>query len=369
MRRCGGSELKLLLISPYYEDGKQISGGIVNWTKNFICNPIVSSQIKISIVNTRLIGGRALGSDKYSYFDESYRFCWNVVSLLIQLILKKPDIVHLNTSCSNFGLIRDSIFSSIVKFFNKPLVVHFHCDVAYYSYSQRAFLCLSKLVQRADTLFVLNKPSQKFILEEFGEKSEILPLYIPNDKLKQIVQRKVEDTIKCIIFVGHVTENKGCDIILKLAEMIPQVKIILIGHVFEEFIAKYEIPNNVVLTGNLPHSQVETYLRKADLFLFPSKTEGFPTAVLEAMAFGLPIIASGVGAIPEMIGTNGEGGIIVESQSSVQFCNAIQKLNTSVNLRQTMSEWNIIRVNQFYNDSVVLKTMLLKYQALISKNL
>jgi len=354
MRRCGGIELKLLLISPYHKDGEHVAGGIANWTRNFIDSPIVLSQITISIVNTKLIGGRAVGISKYNYFDESYRLYKNIVSLVVQLVFKKPNIVHLNTSCSNLGLIRDSVFSSIVKIFKKPLVVHFHCNVAFYSYSQRAFLCLSKLVRRADELLVLNMPSQDFILKNFKKESCIMPLYIPNDKLKQILPRKVRDTIKCIIFVGHVTENKGCDIIIKVAEMIPIVKFVIIGHFSDDFKGKYEIPSNVELTGNLPHSDVETYLRKADLFLFPSMTEGFPTAVLEAMAFGLPIVASGVGAIPEMIGTKGEGGIVVESREPNQFYRAIQVLDSSIELRQTMSEWNQMRVARFYCEEQIL---------------
>jgi glycosyltransferase involved in cell wall biosynthesis len=215
----------VLLISPYHKDIKQVSGGIANWTKNFIGNPTISSQITVRIVNTRLIGRRATGSTKYNYLEEVYRLCKNVVSLFIQLAFMKPDIVHLNSSCSNFGLVRDSIFSRIIKIFNRPLVVHFHCNVAYYSYSKRAYSCLSRLVVRANKLLVLNKPSQKYIIEKFAKESVILPLYIPNDKLRHITQRKVEETIKCIVFVGHITENKGCDIIIKIAEMLPQVRI------------------------------------------------------------------------------------------------------------------------------------------------
>jgi len=357
--------LKVLLISPYHKDIKQVSGGIANWTKNFIGNPTISSQITVRIVNTRLIGRRATGSTKYNYLEEVYRLCKNVVSLFIQLAFMKPDIVHLNSSCSNFGLVRDSIFSRIIKIFNRPLVVHFHCNVAYYSYSKRAYSCLSRLVVRANKLLVLNKPSQKYIIEKFAKESVILPLYIPNDKLRHITQRKVEETIKCIVFVGHITENKGCDIIIKIAEMLPQVRIVLIGHVFDEFKVKFQIPHNVVLTGNLPHSEVEAYLINADLFLFPSKTEGFPTAVLEAMAFGLPIVASGVGAIPEMIGTNGEGGIIVKSREPNQFYKTIKMLDISIERRQTMSEWNQKKVNEFYNQNSVTNIILSVYKDIV----
>lgn len=365
MRRCGTSNMRLLLISPLHKNENQVSGGIANWSRNFLNNHIITSQIEVSIVNTKLIGRRSAGSTKYSYHEEAFRLCRNILTLFTKLALKKPDIVHLNTSCSNFGLVRDSIFSSIVKVFNKPLVVHFHCNVAYYSYSQKAFSCLSRLVCRADKLLVLNKPSQEYLIEKFGKESEILPLYIPNDELEQITPRKVADTIKCIIFVGHVSENKGCDIILKLAEMLPQVNILMIGHVFNEFKVKYKIPHNVVMTGNIPHSEIKIYLGKADLFLFPSKTEGFPTAVLESMAFGLPIVASGVGAIPDMIGTNGEGGIIVESREPNLFYRAIKMLDASIEKRQAMSKWNQKKVTSCYTESLVLEKLMRIYRELI----
>ena len=71
------------------------------------------------------------------------------------------------------------------------------------------------------------------------------------------------------------------------------------------------LPSNVVLLGVMDHSSVIRELCASDIFFFPTTSEGFPNVILEAMAVGLPVVSTRVGAIPEII-EHGTNGILVD---------------------------------------------------------
>jgi glycosyltransferase involved in cell wall biosynthesis len=80
--------------------------------------------------------------------------------------------------------------------------------------------------------------------------------------------------------------------------------------------------DHVYVTGPVPHESIGSYLRRMDVFVLPSLSEGCPNVLLEAMAAARPIVATRTGAIPEMI-HDGESGILVEPGESSELSNAI----------------------------------------------
>ncbi len=75
-------------------------------------------------------------------------------------------------------------------------------------------------------------------------------------------------------------------------------------------IVSYELSEHVIITGKIPHRYILAWMKCMDIFVFPSLNEGSPNALLEAMACGLPIIASQVGGISDII-TSGQNGLLV----------------------------------------------------------
>lgn len=86
-------------------------------------------------------------------------------------------------------------------------------------------------------------------------------------------------------------------------------------------------------------------LHNADMFVLPSKHEGSPITIIEAMGTGLPVIASNVGGIPDMI-TDGVDGILIEPNAQA-LADAIEKLLTDEALRKTLGENAKESVNRF----------------------
>jgi glycosyltransferase involved in cell wall biosynthesis len=103
----------------------------------------------------------------------------------------------------------------------------------------------------------------------------------------------------------------------------------------EALIEKYQ-PKDLEFLGALPHEEVMARLAGCDLFVLPSYAEGFPNAVLEAMAQGKAIVATDVGAIPEMLDTG--CGLLVSPKDVVGLKKALQSMLSDDRLRAETGE-------------------------------
>jgi len=74
------------------------------------------------------------------------------------------------------------------------------------------------------------------------------------------------------------------------------------------------LPSKVKVVGGIPHHQIASYLNELKLLVVPSYSEGLPRVVQEAMACGTPVLATPVGAVPDLI-KDGETGFIMEDNS------------------------------------------------------
>jgi len=113
-------------------------------------------------------------------------------------------------------------------------------------------------------------------------------------------------------YVGQVTARKGIPLLLEVwNELAPgNAELWIIGHVSSRVAPLVAGNRNVVLKGAVSHLQVGELLRQCDIFVFPSYFEGFGLVLLEAMACGLPSIASDATAAPDLITDGVEGWVI-----------------------------------------------------------
>lgn len=110
----------------------------------------------------------------------------------------------------------------------------------------------------------------------------------------------------------------------------------------------------VTLLGHVPNARA--YLHAFDLFLLPSRKEGLPYALLEAGAAGLPVIASRVGGIPEVV-TDGESGLLIDPYDPDTIVRAIKTLTAEPVLREQFRERLQARItNEFSLDHMIAAT-------------
>lgn len=96
-------------------------------------------------------------------------------------------------------------------------------------------------------------------------------------------------------------------------------------------------------------SNLHQLLQAMDMVCIPSTQEAFGLAVVEAMALGLPVVGSDSGAIPEILGHNGEYGLLAEPNNPVSFAQAFQQLAASPALRQSIGQQALARVQSTFD--------------------
>jgi len=200
------------------------------------------------------------------------------------------------------------------------------------------------LYNKSDILIVANKLI-KDILKSNGVKKQIkiIPLGVDKRRFKKDLHKRVLMRRKLglkdnfvITYLGRLSKEKNIEMLIKAFNLvkrkIPNAKLLLIGGgALENFVARQK-NKDIILTGFV--NNPEDYLQATDLFVLPSKTETTALALMEAMAIGLPVIASSVGAIPSYVKSGYNGILISKNSLSVQMIsNAIEIIYSSPLLR------------------------------------
>lgn len=138
-----------------------------------------------------------------------------------------------------------------------------------------------------------------------------------------------------ILTVGKFERQKGQDVLIEAFAEIspdyPDVNLVLVGATsdaldsLKELCKRLGISARVRFYQDRPHDEMAGFFRYADLFILPSRLEAFPIVLLEAGALGLPVVATQVGGIPELI-TDGFTGRLVPPDDSVKLASAIRSI-------------------------------------------
>ncbi|MDR0823595.1 MAG: glycosyltransferase [Prevotella sp.] len=264
----------------------------------------------------------------------------------------KPDIVHLHSS--KMGVLGRLAFS------RKKIVYTVHgFDSVRTAF--RKFLVIEKLLKNRAFRIVGVSQYDVNRMEEENIYKNVERIYngvtdhylhhldVDNpvtDKLKSI-KRKHRKVVMCI---SRISRQKKFDLFLGIAAVMPQYAFVWIGN--KEKIEG--LPENVYCLGEM-HSAY-SYLKYADVFILPSNYEGLPMSILESLAFGVPIVASAVGGITEVL--DGKNGFAVENNVA-DFKDKIEYIVSDKNRQETMSQY----ARQSYLANFTIEKMVNSYKA------
>lgn len=328
-------------------------GGIAKWTQRMLDLSLPDGW-DIDLVDDKLVGKRDSFGDsvRYNYMDEVKRW-WNVWRTLRKKI-KQADafVAHACPIATVPSMIVNYISASIVKAAGKKHIIHFRCTVPNLVKTSFQLVLLRKLCNKSDYIICLNTQTKEY-LEKYTKTPIVL---IPNFVDEAEIQtHNISSTIKNALYVGGVTKDKGCDHMIEVARLQPNVIFNLVGVASTEIKAQAQGLNNVKFWGVQKGADLTELYKKADVFFFLSRFwgEGFSNAVAEAMAAGLPCIVTKWAANADQI-EDEKGGFVVGSDVVSDSLYALGRLEDQ-NVRSKMSIFNTEKVAREYSSEVIIK--------------
>ncbi|MBL0340389.1 MAG: glycosyltransferase family 4 protein [Bacteroidetes bacterium] len=173
------------------------------------------------------------------------------------------------------------------------------------------------------------------------------------------IPRNFANTPMKFLFVGRFAFNKGIDILATAVkelnaegyEKLVEFNLVGKGPLFDAYVKEYDFPNLHFLGFASDPELIELY-KSNDVFVLPTLFEGMPTVVLEAMAYGMPIIVTDTGATTEMVDTT--NGYIIEKKDVQSLKNAILNyINLDPEKRRSMSETSYSKVKNNFTWKIV----------------
>lgn len=320
--------IQVLLLGP----SLKVNGGISSVEKLILEH--ISSDIQIQHIPTHEEG---------STQKKIWVFSKALFQLIWTLLTQNIDVVHIHFS-QRGSAFRKAILTLLIWLFRKPIVLHAHGSEFHVFYS-RLSLKLQQLLSwifcRCSCFIVLSESWKHFYTANLKlTNKQIIVLPNPVQLPAQMPNRFPTEQVN-FLFLGRVGQRKGAfDLIKSFATLSAQLQacssLILAGDgdLFEaqQLIENLNLTNRITLCGWVNPQQRDVLLAKANVFVLPSYNEGLPMALLEAMSWGLPVITTPVGGIPELVNQL-ENGLLVNPGDIKQLSEAMKSLIENSALR------------------------------------
>lgn len=271
----------------------------------------------------------------------------SVFKFVCTLFIFKPNMVLLNPSMGNGALKRDFFYLNIAKAldFKVSVFIHgFNLDYA----ANADWKWIAGNLNKASHIIVLAQ-AFKDILINHGVTTDIQlsTTKVPDDMIEGFDINSRTGEVRNILFLSRIEKAKGVFEAVRTYNMLkvkyPYLKMRVVGEgtVLPE-LKQFVMDNNIediTFTGGLKGQDIIEEYKNADFFFFTSHGEGMPTVVLEAMAFGLPVVSRAVGGLCDFF-EDGKMGRMTDSKEPKDFARMIEPYLQNKELTKQVSIYN-----------------------------
>lgn len=253
----------------------------------------------------------------------------------------RPDVVHLNSSKAG---ILGRLAAALARVPVRVFTAHGWAFKAASGFGATVYLWADRAVRPLTTMIIcVSETELRAGLAArtcVAAKTTVIPNAVDVDAAPQ--RAHADSAPVQIVSVGRLAEPKDFStLVAAFAHLAPgTARLRVLGDGpqragLETEIAAYGLTDSVELTGEV--SDVGSRLAESDVFVLSSRSEGMPLSALEAMAAGLPVVATDVGGLHEIV-ADGETGVLVQPGRPDELAQALGRLVGDAELRRTMGE-------------------------------
>lgn len=297
-----------------------------------------------------------------SFLRKLAKMFFSIIKLLILLSFDhRIKIVHIHTA-SNNSFKRSSYYLKIAKVMRKKIILHIHGGgfKKYYT-DNKDFV--NSVLNSSDAIITLSDSWKEFYQQINIVKNVFV---VPNIISNPVIKKVSTDGRFHLLYLGHICKAKGIfDLVNLLKEYyrdyVGKLVLDIGGGLYEEdvlrkMIKDYGLEEVICFHGWISGNDKYTLFNKANAFILPSYTEGVPISILEAESYGLPILATNVGGIPEIV-KNGENGFLFSPGDKGKMKFHIDYLLQNASLCICMGERSKFLVRANFPESVENRLM------------
>ncbi|NEU09995.1 glycosyltransferase family 4 protein [Flavihumibacter sp. R14] len=349
---------KILVIGPHYKNHRGGIGAVIDVQKDFyqVFNFIPTYRYDTNNLKKALFFGLQL---------------FKVIRYLVTN--KQVELIHIHGSVYG-SLYRKFLIGLIAKsVFGKKIVNHLHSG-AYDSFYNNSTIVGKNVIRRyfelSDAIITVSHPVKDYVSSQFS----IANIHVINNVIAKAFAKRneIRPSIISLLFLGLVGNNKG---IFDLLEVLgdhreyfkSKIRLIIGGNgELDRLISTIKengLEEIVEFKGWVSGQSKQKLLLEADIFILPSYSEGMPISILEAMSYGMPIIATQVGGIPQIV-KHDLNGRLVRPGDLMALYQAINYYLVFPNRIQEHGEVSL-RIIQEYSPETVMPKVEALYKSLI----
>jgi len=319
------------------------------------------------------------------YFQQTYHLVKCFTALIVPMVKLRNKYEYIHNFNSGFAFNRVSIF--IGKILGKKVLTETSLIGDDDPLSLGRFPHWTDYFKPKHIRYVFYKMADRFVskskvITELYEKSEIpmdkveeIPYSVDINKFKpadgeskKIIRNKLSIWREGIIilFVGGINERKGVhllvDAFIKIERSFPEVRLLIVGPTYKydqnyinEIKAKIRnagLKDKVILTEKSIEN-VDEFMKSSDIFVLPSRQEGFPISIIEAMSCGLTVIGSDIPEIARAQIENGENGFVFPSGDYEKLSELLDRLLNNKDLMMQSGKSARQKAEQNWSDDVI----------------
>jgi len=291
---------------------------------------------------------------KVLYFTRAY----------VQFFFMVPfcDLVHIHVA-SYSSLKRKKHFMNLAKFWRKKVITHFHPhkpEVLFEKSTQQDYI---NFFTQADMVVALSPQWVRWLKESINISDNVMYIFNPCPTIDNRDTSHINKNPyigKYILFAGTLYRRKGFDTLIKafakIASKHPDWKVVLAGNpkeeidveIMESLPRELGIENQIIFPGWVKGDDKDLMFRKASVFCLASSAEGFPMAVLDAWAYGLPCVVTPAGGLPD-IAIDGKNVLMFEYGDVDRLAEQLDKIISDDALRESIAAESIILAKETFN--------------------